>query len=135
MAVGATTRLRRKSPLTLRLKHGGVLRATSMASNPAVLLIGLDSADPSMLGKWSGEGYLPNLRKLMQTGQVTNMGSVAPEFPDEVWPSIYTSQNAAQTGKYYYIQIKPGTLEFQMLDDKPLGTQFWVTPTGSGSLS
>ena len=103
-----------------------------MAPSPTVLLIGLDSADPSMLRKWSGEGYLPNLRKLMQTGQVTNMGSVAPEFPDEVWPSIYTSQNAAQTGKYYYIQIKPGTLEFQMLDDKALGTQFWVTASKHG---
>ncbi len=33
-----------------------------MAPSPTVLFIGLDSADPSMLRKWSGEGYLPNLR-------------------------------------------------------------------------
>ena len=92
-----------------------------MTNRHRVLLIGLDAAEPALISKWSEQGYLPHLRRLMEGGVEANLRSVAPEFPDEVWPSIYASQNAAQTGKYYYIQLQPGTLKFHMLDDKPRG--------------
>ena len=103
-----------------------------MTNRHRVLLIGLDAAEPALIHKWSDEGHLPHLRHLMESGTATNLRSVAPEFPDEVWPSIYASQNAAQTGKYYYIQLQPNTLKFQMLDDKPRGEQFWSIASKAG---
>jgi predicted AlkP superfamily phosphohydrolase/phosphomutase len=102
-----------------------------MTNRQRVLLIGLDAAEPALIRRWSQEGHLPNLGKLLE-GVASNLKSVAPEFPDEVWPSIYASQNAAQTGKYYYIQLQPGTLKFHMLDDKPRGEQFWSTASKAG---
>ena len=103
-----------------------------MTNRHRVLLIGLDAAEPALISKWSEEGHLPHLRRLMEGGVAANLRSVAPEFPDEVWPSIYASQNAAQTGKYYYIQLQPGTLKFHMLDDKPRGEQFWSIASKAG---
>ena len=103
-----------------------------MTNRHRVLLIGLDAAEPALIRKWSAEGHLPHLHRLMGGGTEANLRSVAPEFPDEVWPSIYASQNAAQTGKYYYIQLQPGTLKFHMLDDKPRGMQFWSIASKAG---
>lgn len=64
-----------------------------------------------------------------------DLASPAEEFPDEVWPAIYTSRSAAQLGKYYYIQPNPGTNELKLVDDDPRrlnGEQFWVTLSRAG---
>ena len=104
-----------------------------MPASPKVLLIGLDAAEVSLIEQWSAEGHLPNLRRLMTDGAMTHMRSAAAEFPDEVWPSIYTSTNSAQIGKYYYIQPKLGTNELELMDDVPRhGKQFWLAASEAG---
>jgi predicted AlkP superfamily phosphohydrolase/phosphomutase len=103
-----------------------------MASAPKVLLLGLDAAEPSCIEKWAKAGRLPNLAALMQSGDWTRLRSPAEEFPDEVWPSVYSSQNSAQFGKYYYIQPRPGSGSLELLDDTHHGKQFWAIASEAG---
>jgi len=104
-----------------------------MRTRPKVLLIGLDAAEISCVEKWAAEGHLPYLRRLAEGGGLTRLCSSAAEFPDEVWPSIYTSSNSAQFGKYYYIQPKHGSMSLELVDDVPChAEQFWRTASEAG---
>lgn len=103
-----------------------------MAAAPKILLLGLDAAEPSCVEKWAGAGRLPNLARLMESGDWTRLLSCAEEFPDEVWPSLYSSQNSAQFGKYYYIQPRPGSQGLELLDDSHQGRQFWTVASEAG---
>ena len=120
-------------PSRLRRLSSGT-RATKVKSEKKVLLIGLDSAEPSLVHKWAAEGRLPHLARLMEEGSTASLQSAAAEFPDEVWPSIYTSRNSAQLGKYYYIQPKAGSSELELIDDAPKhGRQFWEIASSAGA--
>ncbi len=99
---------------------------------PRVLLLALDSAEPTLIQRWTEQGRLPNLAKLMASGASTDLRSAAEEFPDEVWPSVYASANSAAFGKYYYIQPKRNSEGLELVDDSPKGEQFWVTLSNAG---
>jgi predicted AlkP superfamily phosphohydrolase/phosphomutase len=104
-----------------------------MRARSKVLLIGLDAAEISCIEKWAAEGHLPNLRRLAERGGLTRLSSPAAEFPDAVWPSLYTSLNAAKLGKYYYIQPKHGAMSLGLVDQAPShGEQFWRTASEAG---
>ncbi|MEZ5363257.1 MAG: alkaline phosphatase family protein [Bryobacterales bacterium] len=103
-----------------------------MSASPKVLLIGLDAAEPSCVEKWAKAGRLPALARLMQEGRWSRLRSPAEEFPDEVWPSLYSSQNSAQFGKYFYIQPRPGSESLELLDDTHHGKQFWTVASEAG---
>ena len=96
------------------------------------MLLGLDAAEPVCVEKWAREGRLPNIAGLMESGFWTRLRSPAEEFPDEVWPSVYASQNSAQFGKYFYIQPRPGSERLQLLDDTHHGKQFWAIASEAG---
>lgn len=97
-----------------------------MASHAKVLILGLDAAELSRVKQWAAEGHLPHLQRLMDQGAMTPLRSSAAEFPDEVWPSIYTSNNSAQIGKYYYIQPDQTGKGLQLVDDHlKRGKTFW----------
>jgi predicted AlkP superfamily phosphohydrolase/phosphomutase len=99
---------------------------------PKLLLIGLDSAEVSLVRQWAAEGHLPTLGRFLREGSATQLHSPAYEFPDLVWPTIYTSLGPARLGRYYYIQLKPEEWSLQLLEDKLQGTPFWVEASQHG---
>jgi predicted AlkP superfamily phosphohydrolase/phosphomutase len=99
---------------------------------PKLLLIGLDSAEASLARQWAAGGYLPHLRTFLDDGGMTDLHSPAYEFPDLVWPTIYTSLGPARLGRYYYIQLQPEDWSLQLLEDKLHGTPFWVEASEHG---
>ncbi len=103
-----------------------------MSSHPKVLVIGLDAAEPKLIRRWCQEGHLPNLERLMAAGTTTPLKSPAEQFPDEVWPAIYTSSNSAQLGKYYYIQPRPGSMNLELVEDRAVGEEFWIAASNHG---
>ena len=97
-----------------------------------LLLIGLDAAEPSCIERWIAEGRLPTLAGLRAAGAWTPLRSPAEEFPDEVWPSLYASTNAARIGKYYYIQPERNSDKLALLEDNHQGKQFWTVASEAG---
>lgn len=74
-----------------------------MLRAPRVLLIGLDAAEPSLLRAWARNGHMPALRRVMDSGVSTSLGSLARHFPDQVWPALYSSCNPAQIPAPFFI--------------------------------
>ncbi len=103
--------------------------------SPRLLLLALDAAEPRLLRQFAAEGHMPNLHRLMTTALTAPLESAAAEFPDEVWPSIYCSSNAAVLGKYYYIQPKAGSGQLDLLEDEPRGEPFWDVLSRAGRRS
>ncbi len=99
---------------------------------PRVLLLALDAAEPSLIRRWAAEGRLPRLAALIGAGATSDLRSAAEEFPDEVWPSVYTSANSAAFGKYYYIQPKLNSQNLELVEDTARGKQFWLTLSECG---
>ena len=65
-----------------------------------VVVIGLDTAEYSLIEKWGKEGLLPNLSRLIQEGAFGLMESYAPHLPGANWFSFYLSQQPGVHGLY-----------------------------------
>lgn len=76
-----------------------------------IIVIGLDSADPDLVWRWSQEGRLPFLRSVMDSGVWTRLISTRGIFPDSPWPSFNTGTSPAKHGWYNYLQLQRGTTE------------------------
>ena len=76
-----------------------------------IIVIGLDSADPDLVWRWSQEGRLPFLHSLMKSGVWTRLISMRGIFPDSPWPSFNTGVSPAKHGWYDYLQLQRGTTE------------------------
>lgn len=97
-----------------------------------LLMIGLDAAEGSLIREWMAAGFLPCLQKLVLEGALATLQSPAYEFPDLVWPTIYTSLGPARLGRYYYIQLQPQEWSLKLLEDELHGTPFWVHASRQG---
>jgi predicted AlkP superfamily phosphohydrolase/phosphomutase len=77
-----------------------------------VLFIGLDSAEPELLLRWSREGALPNLARLWNESAWTTPATPPGMGNGAAWPSMFTGVNPGRHGRYYYVQFQPDTYEF-----------------------
>ncbi len=69
-------------------------------SNSPVFVIGLDAADKDLIEAWSGEGLLPNFRRLQDTalwGDVQNPRGLE---AGSVWPAFYYGVSPAESSQF-----------------------------------
>lgn len=94
-----------------------------------VLVLGIDAASPELLLKWSADGTLPNIGRLIGRGQSGPVSGLDGFFIGSTWPSIYTGLSPASHGFHYLVQLRPGTYEYYRPSDHGLfhGTPFWTT--------
>jgi len=87
---------------------------TDKLSKP-VVMIAWDSAEHTLIEKWTNDGTLPNLKKLKNNGCFEKLGSTADLLAGSVWPAFYTGMPPERNGVYDYIQWNPE----QMKNMKP----------------
>lgn len=80
-------------------------------SSEKVLVIGLDSAEPSLLFPWAKKGKLPNLAKIIEEGVSGNLSSTFPPMTAPAWTSFMTGKNPGSTGVFDFVQRIPGKYE------------------------
>ncbi len=98
-----------------------------------VLVIGLDAAEASLLRAWAREGYLPTMRRLLETGHATDLVSPANHFPDVVWPILYTSRGPGRISPYFFILPDPAAGTLQLVHHELSGAEpFWRTASRCG---
>jgi len=91
-----------------------------------VLLIGLDSADADLIGRWCDEGHLPTLAKLREQGIWGNLDTTAKVMHVSAWPSLYTGTRPGQHGMYHAYQIRAGEQEVHRTCADEIGKPpFW----------
>jgi predicted AlkP superfamily phosphohydrolase/phosphomutase len=83
-----------------------------LASQPRLLVIGLDAASGSLVKAWAAEGLLPNVAALVARGRTASVRGVDGFFTGSTWPSLLTSTGPARHGIHYLAQVARGTYEF-----------------------
>jgi predicted AlkP superfamily phosphohydrolase/phosphomutase len=78
-----------------------------------VLVVGLDSADPTLLLRWCDSGELPVLQSLRERGAWGALAS-PPAMGDEAsWATFWTGLTPERHGRFFYRQVVPGSYAFR----------------------
>lgn len=72
------------------------------------LLIGLDGAEPTLLGPWMDAGYLPNLARLRARGGFRPLASTQPPATFPAWTTCVTGVNPGKHGLFDFTEFVPG---------------------------
>ena len=97
-----------------------------MKPSHPLLFIGLDAAEPSLLHRWSACGALPTLAQLSSEGVQGAILNSPGIYTGSVWPSFHTGTNPGRHGRYFYRQLKVGTYNVTVFDDRSLSEPvFW----------
>ncbi|MER3446611.1 MAG: hypothetical protein C4291_07085 [Candidatus Dadabacteria bacterium] len=101
--------------------------------NP-IVVIGLDSADPDLILKWSSEGHLPTITSLMNHGCWGRLNSTANISSGSLWPTFFTGTSPAKHGCFFgHRQLKTGTYQIYKKDaDQIKRKPFWVWLSQAG---
>jgi predicted AlkP superfamily phosphohydrolase/phosphomutase len=98
-----------------------------ITSRQQLVLFALDSADPTLLRRWAGEGHLPALASIMQRG---GWGELAgPELISEhgIWMSILTGRSRASHGYYHWRPLRPRSYDLYLSDLSEFDSRpFWA---------
>jgi predicted AlkP superfamily phosphohydrolase/phosphomutase len=104
-----------------------------MNKPPRAVFIGLDSLDPGLLGQWSDEGLLPNIRALRQAGTCAHADMPVGLGAAAMWMSLATGVHAGRHGRYYGRQFDGATYATPLFDASDLDWEtFWVALSRAG---
>ena len=87
-----------------------------------MLVIGLDSADPTLLEKWSAEGYCPAIAALQKSGLSYPLENKIDTLPGTIWlelsngrsghkSSVFCTVNQVRSGEAHYRQITASEID------------------------
>lgn len=88
-------------------------RKAPYLSNPKiankVLILGMDGMDPGLIRRFVSEGYMPNFKKLMASGQFGELQTTMPPHSPVAWSSFITGCNPGGHGIYDFIHRDPAS--------------------------
>jgi predicted AlkP superfamily phosphohydrolase/phosphomutase len=91
-----------------------------------LLVIGLDGAPFELIQKWSREGHLPNLAKLIERGGFGVLNSTIPVHSPTAWASFITGLNPGQHGVFDFVQREAGGYQLRVVRaDQIPGKSLW----------
>jgi predicted AlkP superfamily phosphohydrolase/phosphomutase len=85
-----------------------------------VVILGFDGMDPGLTSKLMGEGRLPNLRKLAETGVFRPLATSCPSMSPVAWSTFSTGVDASRHGIYDFLTRDPCTY-MPMLSSTDIG--------------
>jgi predicted AlkP superfamily phosphohydrolase/phosphomutase len=99
-----------------------------------IIVVGLDSADPDLILKWSSEGYLPTIASLINRGSWGKLNSTAVISSGSLWPTFFTGTSPAKHGCFFgHRQLKTGTYQIYKKDaDQIKRKPFWIWLSRAG---
>jgi len=71
-----------------------------------VFVIGIDGAPPELVFRWAMEGFLPNIKKLMDKGSYGRLRSTIPPHSGPAWSSFMTGVNPGKHGIYDFYRFR-----------------------------
>ncbi len=76
----------------------------SQSSCNPVLMIAIDSAESTLIERWSADGTMPHLQRLRERGAYGRMASTADWLTGTPWPSFYTGTLPPEHGFLFHLQ-------------------------------
>ena len=92
-------------PLSMMLLFGACSRVPVKEVAEPVVVLGFDGVDPKLLARWTAEGHLPNVQKLMRTGTVQPLGTTDPPESPVAWASFATGTNPGKHGIFDFLKV------------------------------
>jgi len=92
-------------PLLMMLLFGACSRVPVKEVAEPVVVLGFDGVDPKLVAKWTGEGHLPNIQKLMRTGTVQSLGTTDPPESPVAWATFATGTNPGKHGIFDFLRV------------------------------
>lgn len=87
--------------------------AAHHVDRPKIVIVGLDCLNLETVDRLSGEGRLPNLKKLIDQGASGNLGTIMPTLSPMLWTSIGTGKTEKQHGIHDFRTVRiPGVRPF-----------------------
>jgi hypothetical protein len=90
---------------TLALLCVGSLACARARSTSRVVLVGVDGADPDILGRLIAEGRLPNFTRLKTIGASGRLRSREPLLSPILWTTIATGRKAQDHGILDFVEV------------------------------
>jgi predicted AlkP superfamily phosphohydrolase/phosphomutase len=89
-------------------------------------MIGVDAGEPRLIERWTSDGSLPRLARLMEDGAYGRLASPADWLVGSPWPTFFTGVTPADHGFYHYLQWNPARMAAvpPVPDDLPV-EPFW----------
>ena len=78
-----------------------------------VIVMGWDSADFDLITPWVNDGYMPNLKKVMDSSKHGRLRSVYPPVTPIAWSTIVTGKNAGKHGINGFMSFKPNSYQWR----------------------
>jgi predicted AlkP superfamily phosphohydrolase/phosphomutase len=91
--------------LLMMLVFGACSRVPVKEVAEPVVVLGFDGVDPKLVAKWTGEGHLPNIQKLMRTGTVQPLGTTDPPESPVAWATFATGTNPGKHGIFDFLRV------------------------------
>jgi predicted AlkP superfamily phosphohydrolase/phosphomutase len=76
-----------------------------------LIAIGLDSADPSLLDTWAGQGHFPNISRLRKQAAYCPLRGPNLYLSEQAWTLVATGCEAARTGYWSRWKFDPSNYE------------------------
>ncbi len=80
-----------------------------------LLVVGLDGLEPSLVERWIGEGRLPHLAALRESGRFGPLESTLPYATFPAWTSFLTGVNPGSHGIFDFARQVPGRYEVEFI--------------------
>jgi predicted AlkP superfamily phosphohydrolase/phosphomutase len=116
LVLGALTAALRQEPAGSSPEQVGTLRAQPVARPSRVLVIGIDSANFTILDPLLRAGKLPHLQRLFEEGSGGRLRAVMPPFSPPVWTTIATGVRPAQHGIEGFTVPIPGDWRSELIN-------------------
>jgi predicted AlkP superfamily phosphohydrolase/phosphomutase len=81
--------------------------------NKRVIVLGWDSADFDLIAPWVSDGYMPNLKEVMDTSKHGRLRSVYPPVTPIAWSTIVTGKNAGKHGISEFASFKANSYQWR----------------------
>jgi predicted AlkP superfamily phosphohydrolase/phosphomutase len=90
------------------------------------ILIGLDGVPHQLITRFSSDGTMPNLGRILKDGVLRRMESSIPDISCVAWSTIITGKNPGEHGIYGFTNLLPGTYNFTFPNFNDLKSRpFW----------
>jgi predicted AlkP superfamily phosphohydrolase/phosphomutase len=100
---------------------------------PSIFMIALDTADPRLIERWTGDGSLPHLRRLRERGAYGRLASSADWLVGSPWPTFYTGTTPADHGRYHFLSWRSDQMALVRPDPDWLPLEpFWRHVAAAG---
>ena len=113
----------------------------SMLEAKRVMILGFDGMDPVLLERYVAEGRMPNLAKLINSGDYRQLSTTMPPQSPVAWSTFITGIDPGGHGIYDFVHRNPKTM-FPYLsiseavsENRAINLGKWVIPLSSGKVN